>query len=214
MQSNYDVLIVGGAPFKAYDWLFDRARSVKHIIAVDRGGAHCLRSGIKPNVLLGDLDSIKLSDVKLLQTKHTQKVQFSKDKDKTDLRLALQFAKKEFQAKRVLLTACVKGRFDHELGMLGACLATKGVAIDIATPHMRAYLLRPRARGALTLPASSKHVSIISLSEPCLIQTMGLKWNLNNEELSVLSDRGVSNLVLDDSASIFCKKGAALVVCC
>lgn len=213
MQTNYDVLVVGGAPFKAYEWLKIKASQARCVIAVDRGGSYCLRAGITPDVLIGDFDSLTKADLASLTKKGTDVRSYSAEKDETDLLLALKHAKTELAAKRVLLVACTHGRLDHELAVFGACLAVKQMAIDFASPKMRAYLLRPRARGAITLPASNRHLSIISLSEHTKIQTLGLKWELHDEELGLLEDRGVSNEVVAERASLFCKKGAALIIC-
>ena len=60
-----------------------------YIICADGGTRHALALGLKPNLIVGDLDSVTDAE---LQKANAKVVQYPRDKNKTDLELALNHA--------------------------------------------------------------------------------------------------------------------------
>src|SRR5262249_3455790 len=88
--------------------------SPRLVIAVDGGLRHVLDSGLTPDLVVGDLDSIS---VPLLETRapHAEILRFPAHKDETDLELALLAAvNRGWHTIRVL--GAIGGRLDQTLG--------------------------------------------------------------------------------------------------
>ena len=89
-----------------------KIRSFSYVIAVDGGLVYCKKMHIQPKLIIGDFDSTP--EPLLLEYGDIEKIHFPKDKDKTDLELALEIA-----AERNLSPATVFGalgkRSDHTL---------------------------------------------------------------------------------------------------
>lgn len=62
------------------------------IIAADGGMTHCRALGIKPSIVIGDLDSLDPDYLKSFQTSGTEIISYPINKDQTDLELALRKA--------------------------------------------------------------------------------------------------------------------------
>ena len=94
-------------------------------------------------------------------------------------------------------------RLDHTLAVFGALLdedVTSIPDVSLQWGDNVATILHGPGRAALTPPLNST-LSVMALSAPCNGITMtGTKWSLDDESLTVLSGRGVSNIVEGDVA--------------
>ena len=82
------------------------------VICADSGARHALAAGIRPDVLIGDFDSLDPRDRRRLEGVPT--LSFSSDKDKTDTHLAVDWALAK-GASHVVIAGGLGGRFDHAL---------------------------------------------------------------------------------------------------
>ena len=81
------------------------------ILAADGGYRHCQAAGLRPDLLLGDLDSLETPPQALpVQT-------FPAEKDDTDTMLAVKYALAQ-GCTTVHLYGCTGGRLDHTLANL------------------------------------------------------------------------------------------------
>ncbi|HKJ37197.1 MAG TPA: thiamine diphosphokinase, partial [Anaerolineales bacterium] len=85
-----------------------------HIICADGGTRHALALDLKPDLVIGDMDSTGEVDLKKLQTDGVSIELFPQDKNETDLELAIQHALK-LKAKEVVIIAALGGRLDQTL---------------------------------------------------------------------------------------------------
>jgi thiamine pyrophosphokinase len=86
------------------------------IIAVDRGLETALQLGVPIHLVVGDFDSTSVSLAKGLPT-----IQLHKEKDETDLQVAVQEALK-LQPETIYIHGATNGRYDHThaaIGLLG-----------------------------------------------------------------------------------------------
>lgn len=85
------------------------------IIAADGGARHCLNLGIRPDLIIGDMDSIDPD------TESTYsgivKIPFRREKDKTDSEYAIIEALK-FNYSHMTIFGGIGGRIDHTIGNL------------------------------------------------------------------------------------------------
>src|SRR5262245_62079925 len=63
-----------------------------YIICADGGTRHALTLGIKPNLIIGDMDSTEKSQLQKLKDEGVEIELFPRDKNKTDLELAITYA--------------------------------------------------------------------------------------------------------------------------
>jgi thiamine pyrophosphokinase len=176
------------------------------VVAADSGldTAHTL--GLDPALIVGDMDSI--SDRALLDRYPRDRVrEAAPDKDETDTELALQ-ALAELGARRTMIVGGGGGRLDHVLAIL---------AIFERTPHPVAWLTDRDEVVAVeeqlsVYAADGATISFFPIGNaPCRMSSTGLKWPL--DELSWRrGDHGLSNKIVEDTATVRMKRGRLLMV--
>jgi thiamine pyrophosphokinase len=183
------VVIAGGAPI-------DRARAAAvpagaRVVAADAGVERARSLGWSVDVAVGDFDSLDRSLVGRLDDVAGEVRRFPRDKDATDLELALEVAA-EWAPARVLVAGVEGGRPDHALANLLVASADRFAAIDVELllEGGRAWVVRDRLEGPL--PAGSI-VSLVAVHGPATVSVEGVRWPLDRDLLDPGSTRGVSN---------------------
>ncbi len=181
------------------------------LVAVDGGLRHLKRLGLKPDLLIGDLDSVDAAELAEILVAGIEVRRFSPAKDQTDLELALDYALKSDYAQ-IVIAYPFGDRVDHTLGNLSLLtrpdLAGKTLSLDDG--QVEAHLLDASA----ILPTQpGELVSLIPWGAPAEgITTKGLEYPLNNETLVPWQTRGISNVALADSIELDFKSGRLLVI--
>ncbi|MGI6701515.1 MAG: thiamine diphosphokinase [Christensenellales bacterium] len=174
------------------------------VICADGGYNLALSYGIKPDYLIGDLDSVKDYD------NNAELVKFSADKDKTDGELAVLFAANK-GCKKLHIYGADGGRLDHVMSNIYLLHigATVGVRITIHTESSTVYL----ANSAFELPVKKGDIiSIVPFSEKVHINsTKGLKYEIVNKSLRKGSTLGISNIATDETILIDVAEGEAII---
>ncbi len=192
----------------------EKARTLLHdddfIIAADGGTRHALTLGRTPNVIIGDLDSATF-DLRPLTKKGTQVIQFPKDKNETDLELAIQHAI-TLNPEQIIILAALGGRLDQTLGNIALISnlqpATCNLRLDDGIEEVFFCRDESNINGA-----SGDIVSLIPWQgEVTGVVTIGLKWPLQNEILYPQKTRGISNEMTSGIATIQIKSGLLLIV--
>ncbi len=88
------------------------------LYAADGGTRHALALGLLPSVVIGDLDSLTPDDRQRLEAGGVEIQQYPRDKDKTDLELALDYCHSNRTATKSSSSARLGGRLDQTLGNL------------------------------------------------------------------------------------------------
>ena len=182
------------------------------LICADGGTRHCLRLAGRPNVVVGDLDSLAPELVAELAASGVEIERHPARKAKTDLELALEFAIRR-GAQQIVLLGALGGRLDQTVANL-LLLARAGwsVPIFVAEANQLAQVLEGEAQLTLTAPAGST-VSVVALSDTVTgITYRGLEYPLDNFTLPLGSTRGMSNVVVTAPATIRISGGRLLVV--
>lgn len=183
------------------------------MIAVDGGTRHLLALGLLPSVVIGDLDSLDPAHLLTLEKNHVEIIQHPKDKDETDLELALNYAL-DLGYRNIRLVAALGGRLDHTLGNLS--LLTKpslaGLDLRIEDGVEEAFFVR---RQAQIHGRAGETVSLLPWNGDVTgIQTEGLRWPLRHETLKAHKTRGISNEMVSDVAKISIDSGLLLCIHC
>ena len=193
----------------------DAARVLLHaddfIIAADGGTHNALTLGATPNLIVGDLDSISDEERGKMKEAGVEMIQFPRDKNETDLELALQHAA-EMQPEQVIIVGALGGRLDQTLGNItllsDSRLSTLDLRLDDGVEEI--YFCRDQAE---VHGLSGELVSLIPWGVPVEgVRTDGLRWPLSDETLYPDKTRGISNELLGERATVRIRSGLLLVV--
>ena len=197
---NKVLLVLNGSFNK--DFLVQTAKNYSFILAADGGANKCLKAGIKPNMVIGDLDSITPKNKEILKDCLKQVTR----QDNSDFEKALDYLK-TLKPKQVDIILSWGGRFDFCFSnFLAASMYLKYFDIRFLLPEATVYLL---ARSAKIKAKKDTRVSLISLEEIKNISTQNLIYSLKNESLKPCQ-RGLSNIAKGNFAVNF-KHGKLLV---
>jgi thiamine pyrophosphokinase len=182
------------------------------IFAADGGARHCLALGIKPDMIIGDFDSLTYDEIASLKAQGVEFSHFPTDKDETDLELALNHAL-NLGANQVTLYGLLGGRWDMSLAnlmLLGSPQYTE-ISFRVFSSNTEAYILRSGETLEL-LGKPGDIVSVIPLANAINGLTYnGLQWPLEDATLPFSSPRGVSNTLVSTKARIQLELGLMLV---
>jgi len=208
-----NALLVCAAPSPgAADLVAKLASSADMVIAVDGGGQVCRDAGVRPDVIVGDFDSLPGHLVDEFVGAGVRVVEFPADKDETDLALALQFARRE-GADRVTVTAASTGRLDHTLAVVGALTAAADLRPRLREPELSGWVISTARAARLTLKGVGATLSLLSPGWSATVSVRGVRWPLSRAVLAPLSPLGVSNVITDpEGAVIDVHEGTVLVL--
>jgi thiamine pyrophosphokinase len=181
------------------------------IIGADGGTRHALALDLIPNLVIGDMDSIQKDQWQTLKKVGVAIELFPRDKNETDLELAITHAI-ELEPNEIIIIAALGGRLDQTLGNIALLtslrFATFNIRFDDGAEEI--FICRDQAQ---VQGRSGDIVSLIPWGNPVRgIQTQGLKWPLNNETLHPDKTRGISNEMLGATATIHSASGNLLVI--
>ena len=181
------------------------------LIAADGGTRHILALGLTPAVLIGDLDSLSSENRRLLDQAGTKIHRSPRNKNETDFELALHYAV-EAGYHQLRVVAALGGRLDQTLGNLALLTDPSLAGLDIRADDgvQEAFFTRDGCR------LQGDPGDLISLvpwgGEVTGVTTTGLRWPLSGEVLWPYRTRGISNELLDETASVRIDAGLLLVV--
>ncbi len=188
------------------------------IIAADGGTRHSLALGKIPNIIVGDLDSLPAGFE--ISKFDNEVVLYPKDKNETDLELAIQHAL-TLNSEQVIILAALGGRLDQTLGNItlisdlrhGEQRANRqGGAFDLRLDDGIEEVFFCREQVQIN-GASGDTVSLIPWQgEVTGIITTGLKWPLQKETLYPHKTRGISNEITGNTATVQIKYGLLLII--
>ena len=181
------------------------------LVAVDGGLHHIHKLGLKPDLIIGDLDSADSDKVKDWQKKGVKVLDYPADKNETDLELAMDEALK-LSFSTIWVVAALGSRIDHTLGNIFLLtrpdLARKDVRL--VDGENEVFIIR----SSFTIHGRpGQRVSLLPIHGPVeCIQTTGLQYPLDNETLYPEKTRGISNTLSSATASISIENGLLLCI--
>lgn len=183
------------------------------LIAADGGARYCQAIGITPDVVIGDLDSLTTDDIKQLQIADVEIIRYPAKKDQTDLELALKLAV-DRGADEIVVFGAMGGRWDMSIAniLLPAEQNLSNTTIRIIDGRHEIMLLRA-GKEMIFHGKKGDVFSLIPLGRDALgITTIGLEYPLKDDVLKFGSSRGISNLFIENSATVSLKQGLLLCV--
>lgn len=174
------------------------------IIAADHGFDHAKALGLSPDILIGDMDSIRQKEVAC------EVLTYPTEKDETDSELALLYAIQKGCSDLVLL-GMTGARLDHSLAnllLLKTCIKHHVQAVFL-TPGNECYLI---CRSIKVTGKKGDLLSLIPLTDCEGVATSGLRYTLRGECLTAGTSRGVSNQLEEKEAFIRLQSGYLYVI--
>ena len=178
-----------------------------YVIAADRGFDSLMAYGVRPDLVVGDFDSLGY------QPRHPNVIQLPAEKDDTDMVFALRkgFA---MDYRRFVLLGGVGGRLEHTLGNLQLLdwLALHGAQGFLAGEKTAATCIRDGQH--IDFPASmAGYLSVFCNSGTARGVTLrGLKYPLEGHTLTGDFPLGVSNQFLGQTACVSVDQGSLLLL--
>lgn len=177
------------------------------ILAVDGGFAFLSRLGIKPDVVLGDFDSLGYvpegEDVR----------QFSPHKDKSDLELALELAVAEGH-RALEVYGALGGRLDHTLANIQLLARYAELGFRVCAWGAREVVHYVVGPGVCEFPPfESGTVSVFSLTPRSTgVTERGLAYPLDDAVLTDRTTLGLSNEFTGQKASVSVEEGTLIIL--
>jgi len=182
-----------------------------YIICADGGTRHALALNVKPNLIIGDMDSAEKEQLQKFKEDDVAIELFPHNKNETDLELALNRAI-ELGPKEIIVIAALGGRLDQTLANISLLADPRLLVINVRLDDgvEEIFFCRDQAQ---VRGRSGDLVSLIPWQDAVSdVRTENLKWTLNKETLYLAKTRGISNEMLGDKASISIGSGLLLIV--
>lgn len=164
------------------------AEAARPLLAADGGGDHLARIGLRPDLLIGDLDSVSEGTRAWIGE---ERVVFRPDQDRTDLEKALIHAFDEQHLPRLTVLGALGGRPDHEVGNLGL-LARRALG-DRLLYRGEESLILATARPMELEAVPGETWSFWTYDPGVLVTLEGVRWPLHQAPLDAAGRPSVSN---------------------
>jgi len=186
------------------------AEAADIVVAADGGARFLLEQGVRPDLVVGDFDSLPAADVERLEAAGVELVRLPVRKDRTDGEMAADEALRRGAGELVLVGAL--GALDHTLGHLAILrrLAARGVAARLAAPRLTVRVLVAPDEARLDAPPGSR-VSVVPLHGDALVTLEGFDYPLTRGGLPRDACLGLGNAVVA-AARILVHEGAVAVL--
>lgn len=203
-------LVLAGGALHVTPALRELAQSAELVIAADSGLRHARTLGVRPQLLVGDLDSVSAAE--LARYPGLERRTFPRRKDQLDLELAM-LAATERGARELTLLGALGGRLDQTLAALFVALRCRAAGPRVALHDGRQSAYPLVAPEVLELPLpSGVRFSLLSVSPSATLDLAGAEYPLEREALPFGVGRGVSNRVARPPLAVSLHQGQALLV--
>ncbi|RCV28913.1 hypothetical protein SEVIR_5G447100v4 [Setaria viridis] len=169
-----------------------------------------VRSRYKPDVIKGDMDSIRPEVKEYYSNSGTNIVDESHDQDTTDLHKCVSFITRDLPVSDksnlcILVLGALGGRFDHEMGNINVLYRFSNTKIVLLSDDCSIFLLPKTYTHEIHIEKSVEgpHCGLIPIGGPSTsTTTTGLRWNLDNTSMSYGGLVSTSNIVDDDKVTV------------
>jgi thiamine pyrophosphokinase len=181
------------------------------VIAADSGLAHAAALGRRVDLVVGDLDSVDVDALAAAREAGAAVEAHPRDKDQTDLELALDAAvARGFQ--RIVVAGGHGGRLDHFLANLTLLASPRYTGADVEAWVGNAAVVVVRDQADL-VGRPGELVTLVPVGGAARgIRTDGLRYALDDDDLEPGTSRGVSNEFAAERARVTVRTGAVLVI--
>ncbi len=174
-------------------------QSFTYIIAVDGGYNHLSAIGIKPDILIGDLDSVT-------DAINCPIIEFDPVKDDTDFKCAINYAVNKFKQSQITVYGFASlNRIDHVI----ANLANLQSNITLKSTNQQITIID---KDTNVTKDEYTYISFFSTEKIDKFSLEGFKYPLTNYQLKPFDPLCVSNELIADSGKIKVSNGFVIVI--
>ncbi|ODM25597.1 thiamine pyrophosphokinase [Clostridium sp. Bc-iso-3] len=206
----YALIVCNGSiiDYSYHRKFFDEA---DFIVCADGGALHLQKLGIKPDVLLGDFDSIEEGYLEYYREQKVTILKYPTEKNMTDTELAVDTAI-ERGYKDIVIIGGTGTRLDHTLSniFLLRQMLDRGVRGRIVNEYNEIFLIDDCTE---VKAEEGYYLTLLPLTSKVEgITTKGLYYPLKGETIEMGSTRGVSNCFVSQEAQISITSGVLMVI--
>ncbi|XP_041995513.1 thiamine pyrophosphokinase 1-like isoform X2 [Salvia splendens] len=171
--------------------------------------ALAVRQRYKPDLIKGDMDSVREEVSQFYRALGTRIVDASDDQDTTDLHKCIAYIRDlpnlENENTCVLVAGALGGRFDHEVGNINVLCHFSSTRIVLLSDDCLIQLLPSSHHHKIHIHPTIEgpHCGLVPISGPSKSSTTtGLQWNLSDTEMRFGGLISTSNLVKDEIVTV------------
>jgi len=206
-----NALVIGNGSFEPGNAFLEAIKLSDLIICADGGARHLYNSGIKPDVLIGDFDSITPYILEEYKKTGVEIIKYPVRKDMTDTELAVECAVSR-GAGRIFIAGAFGTRIDHTLSNLQLLhrLLDSGLEGVLIDENNTVYLIEDRIK----IKRKENYKLSLIPATPVVegIYTGGLAYPLVDAVMKMGTTVGISNEFTSDEAWVSIRKGRLYVV--
>lgn len=206
------VLIVSSGSIKNCEILKKEIENNDYVICADGGLDHLMKIDKKPDLLVGDLDSLSLSGKQYIAEKDIEVMKFPTKKNMTDSELAVEFAKKN-NATDITLIGSTGSRLDHSIANIFMLRKLNLMGIKSKVVDDNNSIVYSRDYIEVLKDSDKKYLSVLPISlEGATVTLEGLVYPLDKYHIDYSSTIGISNEIYEDTAIIKIHNGEVLII--
>lgn len=169
-----------------------------------------VRRRYTPDVIKGDMDSVRADVLDYYAKLGTKVVDESHDQDTTDMHKCVNYIR-DFTPEldksnlSILVVGALGGRFDHEVGNLNVLYRFPDLRIVLLSDDSLIHLLPRTHRHEIHIETSVEgpHCGLIPMGMPSLrTTTTGLQWNLTDAAMRFGDLVSTSNIVQNNTVTV------------
>lgn len=209
MPANKILMVLGGEPpgDELLNW---RMEETDLSIAVDAGWLAFRHADLLPNVFIGDMDSSGESETNT-DIFSSIEVIVDKEQNNTDFQKALLYISSKYTPHEIVILGALGNRTDHLISNL-FIVSNINPEIVVTIDSTKEWVRRVTSLTPLNIVGQEgATLSLLPLSSCSGVTTSGLKWKLENENLSRDSIFSQSNYCSSNSVNISLQSGNLLV---
>ena len=164
------------------------------IVAVDSGTEQAYKLFLKPDLIIGDLDSIDEKTIKRAEKDEVQILKYDTNKNQTDFELALKHVINK-EIKDITIIGGEYGEIDHLFGVLTVIISFQEDQ-QILWIHKDQSVLIPNTKKIAI--GNNVEFSILPFTNLKNLNISGAQWNLDNENIEFGKSLTLRNISIDN----------------
>ncbi|XP_023515266.1 thiamine pyrophosphokinase 1 isoform X1 [Cucurbita pepo subsp. pepo] len=169
-----------------------------------------IRNSYKPDVIRGDMDSIRTEVLEFYAKQGTKIFDESEDQDTTDLHKCVAYILQSMPNQEesnlcILVAGALGGRFDHEMGNVNVLCRFSSTRIILLSDDCLIHLLPRTHHHEIHVHSSVEgpHCGLIPIGMPSgRTTTTGLQWDLTDTEMKFGGLVSTSNIVKGEKVTV------------
>ena len=176
----------------------DQLDNYDFIVAVDSGAEHAYKLFLKPDLIIGDLDSIDEKTIKRAEKDNIQIVKYETNKNETDFELALKHVLDQ-SIKDITIIGGEYGEIDHLFSVLTVIISYQNDEL-ISWIHGNQSIIIPNSKKIKI--GNNVQFSILPFTDLKNLNISGAQWNLKNENIEFGKSLTLRNISIDKNIEV------------